>query len=196
MNDHCFICWSALDGHLNGSRHVLPPVSDKRYPLFVTWKTRGGGQLRGCIGSFTPQPLRSGLEEYALAAALRDSRFPPVERHELPQLTCSVSLLIQFESTGIYEWEIGKHGVRIEFKNPRTSKPHSSTYLPSVAKEQKWDQSQTIESLLRKSGYHGDIDDDLLSIVKVVRYQAVVTSMDHLQFQEVVTRRPLDKLAL
>ena len=70
-------------------------------PLFVTWNTRtrrsssggGGGsgwnsRLRGCIGTFDAQPLRAGLEEYALLSAFRDHRFRRVELRELPSLEC------------------------------------------------------------------------------------------------------------
>lgn len=35
----------------------------------------------------------SGLKEYALSSALRDSRFDPICREEIPKLTASVSIL-------------------------------------------------------------------------------------------------------
>lgn len=68
-------------------------------PLFVTWNTRtrrssagSGGEwntrLRGCIGTFDAQPIRAGLEEYALLSAFRDHRFRRVELRELPSLEC------------------------------------------------------------------------------------------------------------
>ncbi|MEQ2191654.1 hypothetical protein XENOCAPTIV_000656, partial [Xenoophorus captivus] len=38
--------------------------------------------------------------------ALKDSRFPPMTRDELPRLFCSVSLLTNFEDVGDYlDWE-------------------------------------------------------------------------------------------
>jgi hypothetical protein len=37
--------------------------------------------------------LHSGLKEYALTSALKDSRFDPITREELPKLTVSVSIL-------------------------------------------------------------------------------------------------------
>jgi hypothetical protein len=44
--------------------------------------------LRGCIGTFDAQPLRAGLEEYALLSAFRDHRFRRVELRELSSLEC------------------------------------------------------------------------------------------------------------
>lgn len=42
-----------------------------------------------------------------LHSALKDSRFPPVTRDELPRLFCSVSLLTNFEDVGDYlDWEV------------------------------------------------------------------------------------------
>ena len=62
-------------------------------PLFVTWNTRSSrpgrpSRLRGCIGTFEPQPLRDGLAEYALISAFRDSRFKRIEEWELENLEC------------------------------------------------------------------------------------------------------------
>lgn len=60
-------------------------------PLFVTWNTvrrDGTTRLRGCIGTFTPRPVRAGIAEYALVAAFRDHRFHKISRKELPTLEC------------------------------------------------------------------------------------------------------------
>lgn len=66
-------------------------------PLFVTWNTRrysagakGGWstRLRGCIGTFEAQPLRTALKEYALLSGFRDHRFHKIELRELPSLEC------------------------------------------------------------------------------------------------------------
>lgn len=40
-------------------------------------------------------------------SALKDSRFPPLTREELPKLFCSVSLLTNFEdATDYLDWEV------------------------------------------------------------------------------------------
>jgi uncharacterized protein (TIGR00296 family) len=62
-------------------------------PLVVTWKTGRDQRLRGCIGTFSEMNLHNGLKEYALTSALKDSRFDPITREELPRLTVSVSIL-------------------------------------------------------------------------------------------------------
>lgn len=41
------------------------------------------------------------------SSALKDSRFPPLTREELPKLSCSVSLLTNFEDASDYlDWEV------------------------------------------------------------------------------------------
>ena len=63
-------------------------VASSRSPLFVTWTTGSSRRLRGCIGTFEPQPLYEGLTDYAITSALRDSRFSPVTKRELANLQC------------------------------------------------------------------------------------------------------------
>lgn len=44
---------------------------------------------------------------FSVLSALKDSRFPPMTRDELPRLFCSVSLLTNFEDVGDYlDWEV------------------------------------------------------------------------------------------
>lgn len=52
-------------------RSVSSPARKEEHPLFVTWNTissRGHKSLRGCIGTFDPLELSSGLRSYALTA--------------------------------------------------------------------------------------------------------------------------------
>ncbi len=52
------------------------------------------GELRGCIGTLEPyQPLVQDVCEHAVAAALEDYRFPPVQPWEVPLLRIEVSVL-------------------------------------------------------------------------------------------------------
>ena len=69
------------------------------------------------------------------------------------------------------DWEIGYHGVRIEFFNERGAK-RSATYLPEVAHEQGWNHIQTIDSLLRKGGYKAPITSDMRKSIHVTRYRS------------------------
>ncbi|XP_060105215.1 nuclear protein AMMECR1 isoform X2 [Heteronotia binoei] len=133
----CCFCFDVLYCHLYGYQPPRSPrFTNDPYPLFVTWKIGRDKRLRGCIGTFSAMNLHSGLREYTLTSALKDSRFPPMTRDELPRLFCSVSLLTNFEDVCDYmDWEVGVHGIRIEFINEKGSK-RTATYLPEVAKEQ------------------------------------------------------------
>ncbi|XP_009872622.1 PREDICTED: AMME syndrome candidate gene 1 protein-like, partial [Apaloderma vittatum] len=125
----------SCDGR-NGKVPFERKLNEQNPPLFVTWKIGRDKRLRGCIGTFSAMNLHSGLREYTLTSALKDSRFPPMTRDELPRLFCSVSLLTNFEDVCDYmDWEVGVHGIRIEFINEKGSK-RTATYLPEVAKEQ------------------------------------------------------------
>ena len=99
--------------------------------------------------------LHSGLREYAVTrylqltvvkkpapivflvlSAFKDSRFSPITADELSKLHVSVSILTQFEEAEDHmDWEVGTHGIRIEFHSDRGSR-RTATYLPEVATEQ------------------------------------------------------------
>ena len=71
-----------------------------------------------------------------LRSAVKDTRFNPITKDELPKLHVSVSILCHFEEASNYlDWHIGKHGIRIEFYSDRGYK-QTATYLPEVASEQ------------------------------------------------------------
>jgi AmmeMemoRadiSam system protein A len=71
---------------------VLTPTLRAEGSSFVTLTLRG--QLRGCIGSLEPyQSLAEDVREHAVAAALQDPRFPPVEPDELDGIRVEVSRL-------------------------------------------------------------------------------------------------------
>lgn len=73
---------------------------------------------------------------FFIPSAFKDSRFPPIGRDEFPKLQCAVSILRHFEDGSDYlDWQVGVHGIRIEFLNERGSK-RTATYLPEVAPEQ------------------------------------------------------------
>ncbi|KAI9013886.1 ammecr1 protein [Phycomyces nitens] len=172
--EHCFYCFDVLLAHLKRQATPAANFQNESFPLFVTWNIIDHGQknLRGCIGSFKPLPLVQGLKQFALTSALQDSRFPPISLKETPHLTCAVSLLINFEQADNYlDWEIGKHGIWIEFKdiNGMTS---TATYLPEVMPEQGWTKQETIHSLLRKGSFHGQITPEFCKTIKLTRYQS------------------------
>ncbi len=78
----------------------LPPIDLSELPVilkepgssFVTLTVHG--ELRGCIGSLEPTiPLLEDVREHAVAAALEDYRFPPVQPVELPEIHIEISYL-------------------------------------------------------------------------------------------------------
>lgn len=70
----------------------LPSALRERGASFVTLTVNGN--LRGCIGALEAyQPLAEDVCEHAVAAALNDPRFPPVQEDELGRIRIEVSRL-------------------------------------------------------------------------------------------------------
>lgn len=134
--------------------------------------------LRGCIGTLAPRPLRSALSEFALSSAFKDRRFNPISLHELRDLRVGVSLLVKYEECkNCFDWKVGTHGIIIKFEiNSRRgydfAEHYSATYLPEVAHEQRWNQEEAVISLIRKAGYRGSISDEMLARIHCTRYQS------------------------
>ncbi|KAI8605313.1 ammecr1 protein [Dissophora ornata] len=182
----CLYCFDALDAHFEERPTQKPTFENSDYPLFVTWSTsEGRGDdlvLRGCIGNFGAMPLHSGLKEYALTSAFKDGRFPPIAKKEIPSLVCNVSLLINFEKGEDYlDWEIGVHGIWIEFRD-NNGRKKTATYLPEVAKEQGWTKKKTIDSLLKKGGYRGTVTEEFLKAIILTRYQSRKASATYKEY--------------
>ncbi len=81
-------------------RQPLPSLDDENITptlhaegaSFVTLTMHGN--LRGCIGALEPyQPLVDDVREHAVAAAMEDYRFPPVQDNELANIKIEVSRL-------------------------------------------------------------------------------------------------------
>lgn len=88
----------ALESGVHGRN--LPPIEEASLTpalraegaSFVTLTERGS--LRGCIGALEPyQPLADDVREHAIAAALQDYRFHPVQPGELAGIEIEVSRL-------------------------------------------------------------------------------------------------------
>ncbi|GMH83732.1 hypothetical protein TrVE_jg3398 [Triparma verrucosa] len=177
--------FAALEAHLsNKPAPALPPIPLNPCPptpLFVTWEKCSSSSssssspewdLRGCIGTLSPSDLTSSLPSYVLTSALRDSRFSPISLSELPDLRCSVSLLVSYEAcSDCYDWIIGTHGIIINFQSS-LCQTLSATYLPEVALEHNMTKEYAVESLIRKSGYKKPITKSLLESIKTTRYQS------------------------
>lgn len=130
--------------------------------------------------------------------------------HESFQFSDNVEIYLAFqgfeEARGYLDWTLGVHGIRIEFLNERGSK-RSATYLPKVATEQGrfrafslfmilvsfwfllgWDQIQTIDSLLRKGGFRGQITDATRNSIKLIRYKSQEIHMTYPTYMEYMDR--------
>ena len=107
---------------------------------FVTLHKQG--QLRGCIGRFTPDgPVCEVVAEMARAAALNDPRFSPLTEPELPDIDIEISVLSPMEKTDDpLSLELGVHGVYIK------RGLHSGTFLPQVATEHGMTKEQFLSS--------------------------------------------------
>jgi len=184
--DMCEFCFDVLMAHFfKKFDKPSPSFTNDSYPLFVTWKIGNKMSLRGCIGTFTSLSLHKGIKEYALTSAMNDSRFNPVSKHEISQLSVSVSLLVGFEDgTDYLDWTVGVHGIKIEFLYGRSTK--TATFLPDVAKEQGWTKEETVESLLKKAGVRSQMTQALKDSIKLIRYRSEKVEMD---FEEYLKRR-------
>ena len=99
---------------------------------FVTLMRRG--DLRGCVGSVRAfRSLFDDVWSNARASAFHDSRFPPVSRQELAEISVEVSLLstpeplcFEGEEEALRLLRPGVDGVILE------AGPHRATFLPQV----------------------------------------------------------------
>lgn len=160
------------------------PITES--PLFVTWNTVSprshNRSLRGCIGTFEPQDLDTGLRDYALTSALHDTRFNPIGLSELHKLEVAVTLLTDFERCADpMDWELGVHGIKISFYERH--RRYTATYLPDVASEQGWTKEETLESLVRKAGWKGRRSWKDLDELEVVRYQGRKESVEYEEYK-------------
>ena len=91
----------------------LPPeLTARRAGAFVSLHEQG--QLRGCIGTIAPTADCLGREimQNAVSAAVRDPRFAPVRRDELPWLDISVDVLGEAEDIDSpAELDVKRYGV-------------------------------------------------------------------------------------
>lgn len=115
------------------------------------------GQLRGCIGSLEAhRPLERDVRANAVAAALRDPRFPPLTAAELARTRVEVSLLtapqampVASEADALRQLRPGIDGVILSAGMRR------ATFLPQVW-EQLPDPRTFLANLKQKAGLPAD----------------------------------------
>ncbi len=139
---------------------LLPsrPELDRLQGVFVTLERTDPaeiareGRLRGCIGQIFPAlPLREAVIHAAMSAALRDTRFRPVEASELPRLEVEITALSLPRPVASWrEIVLGTHGIVIS-KGGR-----KAVFLPQVPIEEGWTVEETLSHLSRKAGLPSD----------------------------------------
>jgi AmmeMemoRadiSam system protein A len=109
------------------------------------------GELRGCVGYLFPMySLYRTIAETAVAAALNDTRFAPVERQELPDLKFEISVLSPMQPIDADEVEVGRHGLLITYESRR------GLLLPQVPIEHHWDRETFLRETCVKAGLPAD----------------------------------------
>jgi AmmeMemoRadiSam system protein A len=107
-----------------------------------------GNDLRGCIGQLSPDAeLCEVVQHCVISAALEDTRFMPVTKAELAELSIEISVLTPFHRIRqIEEIEIGRHGLYLVQGHFR------GLLLPQVASQYGWDRIMFLRQTCRKSG--------------------------------------------
>jgi len=151
------IARQALELELRGEK--LPPLSAaSQTPLlqaegasFVTLTK--SGQLRGCIGTLEAyRSLAEDVQEHALAAALHDMRFSPVQTEELDEIEIEISRLTAPTPLDYADTEDLLAKLRPNVDGViLTDGRRQATFLPQVWKQLP-DTSEFLNHLCRKMG--------------------------------------------
>ena len=103
-------------------------------------------RLRGCVGRIERDTaIAEIVVQCAIGAALHDSRFAPMAKHEIQDLEISVSVLSELSPIAPDEIEIGRHGLLI-----RSGQRHG-LLLPQVAAERHWSAERFLEETCQKA---------------------------------------------
>ncbi|MBI2817412.1 MAG: AmmeMemoRadiSam system protein A [Acidobacteria bacterium] len=104
-------------------------------------------ELRGCVGFLTGEkPLYETVIEAAAAAAIKDTRFLPVTKEEVPTLEIEISILSEFRETSPDQIEVGVHGLLVSSGRLR------GLLLPQVPVERGWNALRFLDETCRKAG--------------------------------------------
>ncbi|MEN6443904.1 MAG: TIGR00296 family protein [Methanoregula sp.] len=132
----------------------LTPVFEENRGVFVTLTKQG--QLRGCIGFPYPvMPLGDAIRQAAVAAALEDPRFPPVQKDEVGSLAFEVTVLTVPHQLACEPEDrpahvkTGRHGLIVRGRGT------SGLLLPQVATEYGWDSPTFLSHTCQKAGLPG-----------------------------------------
>lgn len=123
-----------------------PPGTDQHRGCFVSIHTLPG-DLRGCVGTFeADQPLWRHVQDMAVAAATRDTRFMPLQAEELDQCILEISALTPRYPSTPEQVVVGKHGLWVQ------RGPFRGVLLPQVAVTYDWDRETFLDQACVKAG--------------------------------------------
>jgi AmmeMemoRadiSam system protein A len=104
-------------------------------------------RLRGCVGrTDRTLALAEVVAQCAIAAALRDTRFRPVNPDELDSMSVEISVLSELEPMAGDALAVGTHGVAV------CSGDRRGLLLPQVAVERGWSIERFLEETCAKAG--------------------------------------------
>ncbi len=135
-----------VEAHVLGSLPPLPldtsrPPFSEQYGMFVTLHV--DGQLRGCMGTFTPDKPVGRLTQDITMTSLNDPRFVynRIRPQELGRLNIEISLLspMQRVADPLAEFKAGVHGIYVRVGN------RGGCFLPQVATEMGWNGQQMLD---------------------------------------------------
>ena len=121
MNHCVLLAKEAVENYVKEKEIIKPPEDlpeeflNKRAGTFITIEKRG--QLRGCIGTYlaTKENIAKEIIHNAIAAAIEDYRFGPIQKQELPELSYTVYILEKPELVkDIKELNPKKYGIIIK----------------------------------------------------------------------------------
>ncbi|MBN2374555.1 AmmeMemoRadiSam system protein B [bacterium] len=148
------IARSSITAHLAGKPlpefDVTEPRLLEQRGAFVTLHKRG--MLRGCIGYVRAiMPLYKSVSDCAVSAAVKDYRFPPLQRQELDEIDIEISALTPLKKIDdIKQIRVGEHGLYISLP------PRTGLLLPQVATEYGWDRLEFLAHTCQKAGIPDD----------------------------------------
>lgn len=153
----------AMERGVRGEKLPALDLSSLPLPLreegssFVTLTSRG--QLRGCIGSLEAyQPLAQDVRLHAVAAALKDPRFPPVREEELSEVQLEISRLtrpvpLEYRDADDLLAKLRPHLDGVILRDPFINRV---TFLPQVW-EKIPDPAEFLNNLCYKMGVEPDL---------------------------------------
>ena len=126
-----------------------------------------GRELRGCIGQISAdRELFRVVQDCAVSAAADDTRFPPVEAAELPDLDIEISVLSPLHRVAApEEITVGMHGILVTRGHRR------GLLLPQVASQYGWNRETFLAHTCRKAGLPESAWKDPGTVIEVFEAQ-------------------------